>query len=85
MPAPRVLIASALLLVALLGCGRGENPSAQAGNPGTAAYVASAEQEPFHRPTCEWAAKIKPENLQGFATRQEALRAGHRPCKVCRP
>lgn len=50
-----------------------------------ATYVASAIREPFHRPECKWAQKISPENLQTFTTREEAIRAGHRPCKVCKP
>jgi len=49
------------------------------------AYVASKLRDPFHYPTCKWAAKISPANLQTFKTRKEAIQAGHRPCKVCRP
>jgi micrococcal nuclease len=51
----------------------------------SAAYVASAIREPFHRPDCKWAQRISPANLQTFKTREEAIKAGHRPCKVCRP
>ena len=49
------------------------------------AYVASAIREPFHKPDCRWALKISPANLRTFKTREEAIEAGHRPCKVCRP
>jgi Metal binding domain of Ada len=49
------------------------------------AYVASVIREPFHRSTCKWADKISPSNLQTFKTRAEAIKAGHRPCKVCKP
>jgi methylphosphotriester-DNA--protein-cysteine methyltransferase len=49
------------------------------------AYVASVIREPFHRPGCKWAQRISPENLQTFKMREEAIKAGHRPCKVCRP
>lgn len=49
------------------------------------AYVASAIRKPFHRPGCQWAARISSANLQTFQTRDEAIRAGHRPCKVCKP
>ena len=49
------------------------------------AYVASAIREPFHRPDCKWALKISAANLQTFKTREEAVKAGHRPCKVCSP
>ncbi len=51
----------------------------------TVAYVASAIREPFHRPDCKWAHRISPANLQTFKTREEAIKAGHWPCKVCRP
>ena len=53
--------------------------------PHVVAYVASVQREPFHRPDCRWAHRISPANLQAFSTRNEAIMAGHRPCKVCRP
>ncbi len=49
------------------------------------AYVASVNREPFHKPSCEWAKKISPQNLATFQTRNEAIKAGHRSCKVCHP
>ena len=48
-------------------------------------YVASRSREPFHRITCKWAAKISEGNRQTFQTREEAIQAGHKPCKVCKP
>lgn len=48
-------------------------------------YVASKIRKPFHYPTCKWALEIDPQNLQTFKTRDEAIAAGHRPCKVCDP
>jgi AraC family transcriptional regulator of adaptative response/methylated-DNA-[protein]-cysteine methyltransferase len=38
----------------------------------------------FCRPTCK-ARKPKAENVEYVATAQQALHAGYRPCKVCRP
>jgi len=38
----------------------------------------------FCRPTCS-AKKPRPENVQFFGTSREALNAGFRPCKRCRP
>ena len=38
----------------------------------------------FCRPTCT-AKKPKPENVEYFATVQQALNHGYRPCKLCRP
>lgn len=49
------------------------------------AYVASVNSEVFHQPNCRWAKKISPRNLVGFKTREEAIKSGRRPCKVCKP
>ena len=48
-------------------------------------YVASKNSKVFHRPLCSAAARIAPKNLVGFNTRPEAIRAGKRPCKLCKP
>ena len=48
-------------------------------------YVASARKVPFHKVSCRWAQKISPSNAVYYNTREEAIRSGRRPCKVCRP
>ena len=48
-------------------------------------YTASKNSKVFHKAECEWAKKIKPENLTGYSSRDEAVRAGKRPCKQCKP
>jgi len=48
-------------------------------------YVASKNSKVFHRPGCIWAKRIKPENLVGYNSRTEAIKAGKRPCKQCKP
>ena len=48
-------------------------------------YVASKNSKVFHRPTCSSAMRIAPKNLVGYNTRQEAINAGKRPCKICKP
>lgn len=48
-------------------------------------YVASINKDPFHRISCRWAQKISPKNAVYYNTREEAIQAGHRPCKVCKP
>lgn len=50
---------------------------------GCPAYIASYKREPFHYPWCQWAQKISPANLQCFYSREGAIAAGYRPCKVC--
>jgi hypothetical protein len=48
-------------------------------------YVASKNSKVFHRPDCIWAKRIKPENLVGYSSRDEAINAGKRPCRQCNP
>ena len=48
-------------------------------------YYASAKSDKFHYPWCTWAKEIKPENLIVFESREDALKAGYVPCKVCEP
>jgi len=48
-------------------------------------YVASKNSKVFHKPDCRWAKRIKPENLVGYNSRDEAIEAGKRPCKFCKP
>ena len=39
----------------------------------------------FHRPDCKSAAKISEKNLVHYATRDEAIQAGKKPCAECNP
>ena len=55
------------------------------GDSGDTDFVASWQREPFHRRSCKWVRRIRRRNRLGVATRREAIRAGHRPCKTCRP
>ncbi|MHC4645444.1 MAG: Ada metal-binding domain-containing protein [Planctomycetota bacterium] len=48
-------------------------------------YVASKNSRVFHRGDCSSAARIAQKNLLGYASRQEAIEAGKRPCKRCNP
>jgi micrococcal nuclease len=50
-------------------------------------YVASrrSRRQVFHRPDCEWAEKVKAENLIRFETKDEALDSGYSPCRTCKP
>jgi len=48
-------------------------------------YVASRNKAPFHYPWCKWGQKIASYNLVCYETREQAIRDGHRPCKVCNP
>ena len=48
-------------------------------------FVGSKNSDVYHYPDCYWAGKIKPENLVYFDTAEDAINAGYRPCKVCKP
>lgn len=48
-------------------------------------YVGSRNSMTFHKATCPHARRIKPENLVGFESIEEATRAGRTPCKSCKP
>jgi len=48
-------------------------------------YVASNSSNIFHKPDCRWAQNISKENLVKYKSREEAIKAGKRPCKTCNP
>jgi PGF-CTERM protein len=48
-------------------------------------FVGSKNSDVYHYPDCYWADKIKHENLVYFDTAEDAINAGYRPCKVCKP
>lgn len=49
------------------------------------AFVASKKSKVFHKPDCPFAKRISPENLVGYRTRDDAIKAGKRPCRQCKP
>ncbi len=61
--------------------GRAETPAA----PAEYKYVASRNSKVFHLPGCSSARRIAPGNLTGYNSRDEAIKAGKRPCKLCKP
>lgn len=58
-------------------------PAGQEG--GTASYVGNARSKKFHRADCRYAAEMSPANRVEFGSREEAVRQGYVPCKVCKP
>lgn len=48
-------------------------------------YVASRKAKKYHRPSCQYAAKIKDENLVSFDSTAQAQAAGYAPCGACKP
>jgi len=51
----------------------------------SAEFWASKVSNKYHYPSCEWAQKIKPENLVKFSSPEQAQKDGYIPCKVCAP
>ena len=50
-----------------------------------AACVASRKAKKYHRPSCQYAVKIKDENLVTFDSAAQAQAAGYAPCGACKP
>lgn len=48
-------------------------------------YVASKNSEVFHEPQCRWVNRIASKNLVTYKSRNDAVNAGKRPCKICKP
>lgn len=48
-------------------------------------YIGNKNSKKFHFPDCQWAEKIAPGNRVYFKSREEAIKAGYEPCKVCKP
>jgi hypothetical protein len=48
-------------------------------------YVASKNSEIFHKPQCSSAKRIKSTNLVRYNNQAEAVKAGKRACKRCKP
>ncbi|MEM4703069.1 MAG: thermonuclease family protein [Candidatus Pacearchaeota archaeon] len=62
-----------------------DNSCIALGCPQGTQYVASKNSNKFHKCSCSFAKKIKPENLLCFRTREEALDKGYSPCGSCKP
>jgi hypothetical protein len=48
-------------------------------------YIGSKSSDVFHKPDCSWVKNISSGNLVSYASRDEATKAGKRPCKMCNP
>jgi phosphatidylserine/phosphatidylglycerophosphate/cardiolipin synthase-like enzyme len=59
--------------------------AAAATNDVSEGYLASKNSQVFHKAGCKSAAKISEKNLVRYATRDEAIAAGKKPCHECNP
>ncbi|MEO0090552.1 MAG: Ada metal-binding domain-containing protein [candidate division WOR-3 bacterium] len=48
-------------------------------------YIGNSKTLKFHLPDCQWAKKINPANKVYFNSKEEALKKGYQPCKICNP
>ena len=48
-------------------------------------YAASSNSNRYHKPSCAWVKKIKPENRISFSSESAAREAQYTPCKACWP
>ena len=48
-------------------------------------FVASKNGKVFHKPDCSFVKRINPENIVTYESAGEAVKAGKRPCKLCKP
>ena len=60
-------------------------PASQQQPQSDSMFVSSKNSKIFHKPDCSSAARISKENLVGYNSRADALAAGKRPCKICKP
>lgn len=51
--------------------------------PATDGLIGNKEAKIYHLPTCKLVLKIKPENKVAFTTKEEAVKAGYAPDKIC--
>ncbi len=63
-------------------------PKAEAAKPApkaetAAGLVGNKDSKTLHKSDCKIGAKMKAENKVVFASKDEALKAGYTPCKVC--
>ncbi len=50
-----------------------------------AAFIGSKDSDKYHLPTCKIIDNIKPEKQVAFASKEEAEKAGYKPCQICLP
>ena len=50
-----------------------------------AEYIGNANSHKFHYESCQWVKKMNNANKVYLATREEAIKKGYVPCKVCDP
>lgn len=52
-------------------------------SPKNCPFVGSKNSDKYYPPDCQWAKRIKPENLVCFSSAEEAHQKGYQPAKSC--
>lgn len=63
----------------------GAEPTSAPQQAGACPYIGNRNTKVLHYAWCSSVAQMKPSNRVCFATKEEALAQGYRPCKNCRP
>lgn len=75
---------AALIMLALLALPiRAQVPAQTPVPSAVTGFVGNKEAKVFHVPTCRLVAKIKLENKVLYANREEAVKMGFTPCRIC--
>jgi len=53
--------------------------------PAAGGFVGNTDSKIFHKADCKQGSKLKADHKKVFATKEEAEKAGFRPCKTCKP
>lgn len=72
-----------VLIVGLLAVMVGLSISGHTETTPAPAYIGNSRSYVFHRPTCSYLPAEK--NRTHLASRAEAIDAGYRPCRKCKP
>ncbi len=60
-----------------------KTPETSVNNPKECAFVGSKNSTKYHKSTCQWAKRIKPENMVCFKSEEDARSKGYAPCSSC--
>jgi hypothetical protein len=62
----------------------GQNTEIKANtSPAECAFVGSKNSNKYHLSSCQWAKRIKPENIVCFKSAEDAVQKGYQPDKSC--
>lgn len=60
-----------------------QSPGSTSDTPQDCSLLGSKNSDKYHLPTCQWAKRIKPENVVCFKDLEDAKSKGYEPCGTC--